>query len=49
MHVRSNRQLVRLAFDIDRRTRKAQGRKVDGHNRPAAQHSTLQANYFIAS
>jgi hypothetical protein len=51
MHVRSNRQLVRLVFDIGlvaRVNRKAE-RWTAKTGRPPAQHSTLQANYFIAS
>jgi hypothetical protein len=51
MHVRSNRQLMRLAFDVGlvaRVNRKAEARAANT-GRPAAQHSTLQANYFIAS
>jgi hypothetical protein len=44
MHARSNRRLVRLALDIDLVARVR--RKT---SRPPAQHSTLQANYFIAS
>jgi hypothetical protein len=51
MHARSNRQLARLAFDIDlaaRVSRKAE-RWTAKTGRPPARHSTLQANYFIAS
>jgi hypothetical protein len=51
MHVRSNRQLVRLAFDVGlvaRVNRKAEAWAAKT-GRPPAHHSTLQANYFIAS
>jgi hypothetical protein len=51
MHVRSNRQLVRLALDVGlvaRVNRKAEAWAAKT-GRPPAQRSTLLVNYFIAS
>jgi hypothetical protein len=50
MHVRSNRQLARLAFDVGlvaRLSRKAAAWAAKT-GRPPAQHSMLQDNYFLA-